>query len=61
MGPLVMYLTLMKLLWNPHVGNLKKNIMGMGMHIIIEQMGKVDPKNRANIIILEKWMTVIPN
>jgi len=40
MGPLVVYLT-MEQLWNPHVMKLEKNAMGMGMHKIIKQMGKL--------------------
>jgi hypothetical protein len=35
--------------------------MGMGVHKIIKQMGKIDPKNRQKNITLEKWLTVTPN
>jgi hypothetical protein len=45
MGPLVMYLTLTKWLWNPHIEKPKKNTMGLGVHKIVEQMGKVDLDN----------------
>jgi hypothetical protein len=41
MGPFVMYIILMKWLWDPHVVKLEKNAMGMGVHKIIEQMGKL--------------------
>jgi hypothetical protein len=43
-GSLFAHLTMMKWLWNAHVEKLEKYIMGMGVHIIIEQMGKVDIK-----------------
>jgi hypothetical protein len=33
----------------------------MGVNIIIEQKGKVDPENQTKIIILEKWMIITPN
>jgi hypothetical protein len=33
----------------------------MGMHKIVEQMGKFDPKNWAKIITPEKWLIVITN
>jgi hypothetical protein len=33
----------------------------MGMHRMIEQMGKADPKNRTKIVTLEKWMNVTLN
>ncbi len=61
MGLLVVYLISMKWLWNLHVGKLGKNIMGMSMHIIIEQMEKIDLENQAKIIILEKWLIATPN
>jgi hypothetical protein len=61
MGPHVMYLTLMKWLWNPHVEKFEKNIVGMGMHKIVEQMGKVDPNNQVKIVIPKKWLIVTPN
>ncbi len=38
----IMYLILIEWLWDPHViGKLEKNIIGMGMHKIVKQMGKV--------------------
>jgi len=33
--------------------------MGMGMHKIIGQMGKIDPRYLWKTIILEKWFSVI--
>jgi hypothetical protein len=54
MGPPIMYLTSMKWLWDPHVEKPKKNTMGVGMHKIIKQMGKIDLENRVNIVTLEK-------
>jgi hypothetical protein len=33
----------------------------MGMHIMIEQMGKVDPNNCAKIVIPTKWLTMTQN
>jgi hypothetical protein len=33
----------------------------MGVHIIIEQMGRVDSKNQAKIVMLKKWLIVTPN
>jgi len=50
-GSLIMYLILTKWLWNPHVKKPKKYIMGMGMHKIVEQMVKNDPKNQVKTII----------
>jgi hypothetical protein len=44
-----------------HVEQPKKNTVGMGMHKIVEQMGKVDPKNQTKIVILEKWLIMTPN
>jgi len=41
--------------------SLRKIIMGMGMHKIVEQMEKIDPKNQTKIVTLEKWSTVTPN
>jgi hypothetical protein len=32
----------------------------MGMHKIVEQMGKINPENQAKIITLEKWLTMTP-
>ncbi len=58
MGPPIMYLTLTKWLFDLHVGKSKKNIVGMGMHKIVEQMGKTYPKNWAKTIIPKKWLIV---
>jgi hypothetical protein len=33
----------------------------MSVHKIVEQMGKVDPKNWVKIITPKKWLTVTPN
>jgi hypothetical protein len=33
----------------------------MGVHIIIKQMGKINPKNQAKTITFEKWLIVTPN
>ncbi len=52
-GSLIMYLILTKWLWNPHAKKCKKYIMGMGMHRIVKQMVKNDPKNQAKTIIPE--------
>jgi hypothetical protein len=38
-----------------------KNIVGMGMHKIIKQMGKAYPNNRVKIVTSKKWLTVTPN
>jgi hypothetical protein len=35
--------------------------MGMGMCKIVEQMGRVDPKNQMKIVTLRKWITMILN
>jgi len=35
--------------------------MGMGMHRIVEQMGKTDPNNQVKIVTLEKWLIVTLN
>jgi len=43
--PPIMYLILIKWLWNRHVGELKKNTMGMGVCKIIKQMGKINLMN----------------
>jgi hypothetical protein len=40
------------------LGSLSKIIMGMGMHKIVKQMGKVDPENETKIVTLEKWPTM---
>jgi len=61
MDPLVMYLTLMKWLWNPHVKKPKKNIVGMGVHNIVKQMGKINLENQAKTVTLENWWTMTPN
>jgi hypothetical protein len=45
MGPLIVYLTPTKWLWDPHVGEPEKNIVGMGVCRIVKQMGKIDLKN----------------
>jgi len=45
MGCLVMYLTPMKWLWNTHVKKTEKNTVGMGVHNIVEQMGKTNLEN----------------
>jgi hypothetical protein len=61
MGPPIVYLILMKWLWDIHVGKLKKNTMGMGMDKIVKQMGKVDLKIWAKTIIFFKWLIVTLN
>jgi hypothetical protein len=33
----------------------------MGMRKIIEQMGKIDPKNLAKTVIPEKWLIMTSN
>jgi len=43
MGSPIMYLISMKWLWNPHIKKPIKNIVGMGVHKIVEKMWKVDP------------------
>jgi hypothetical protein len=43
------------------VENHGENIMGMGVHKIIKQMGKTNPKNREKTVTLEKWLTVTLN
>jgi hypothetical protein len=43
------------------LGSLRKFTMGMGMHIFIKKMKKVNLKNQMKTIILEKWLTMIPN
>jgi hypothetical protein len=45
MGLLIVYLISTKWLWDPHVGKLEKNIVGMGVRKIIEQTKKVDLEN----------------
>ncbi len=35
---------LIKWLWDPNVKKHARNIVGMGMDIIVRQMGKVDPR-----------------
>jgi hypothetical protein len=61
MGPPIVYLIPTKWLWNPHVGKLKKYIVGMGMCKIIEQTGKFDPKNLTKTVIPKKWVIVTSN
>jgi len=57
----IVYLTLTKWLWNPHVKKPGKNIMGMGVCKIVKQMGRVDPNNQAKTVTLEKWLIVTLN
>jgi hypothetical protein len=57
MGSFIVYSIMTKWLWDPHVRKLVKNIMGMGMHKIIEQMWKVNPQNEMKIVIFENWLT----
>jgi hypothetical protein len=57
MGPPIVYQTLTKWLWNPHVKKPKKNTMEMGVHRIVEQMGKVDLKNQVKTVQLLKVAT----
>ncbi len=38
-----------------------KKYSAMGMHRIFKHMGKIDPKNWAKIVILEKWLIMTPN
>jgi hypothetical protein len=54
MGPLVVYFTLMKWIWEPHVGKFEINVMRMDVHKIIEQMGKFDVENLAKTITPKK-------
>jgi len=35
--------------------------MGIDMCKIVKQMGKINPKNRAKTIILEKWLIMMLN
>jgi hypothetical protein len=35
--------------------------MGMGMHKIVKQMGKVNPKNQTNTITPKKWLAMTLN
>jgi hypothetical protein len=39
-----------------HVGKLEKNTMGMGVHKIVEKMGKTDPKNQVKIVTPKEWL-----
>jgi hypothetical protein len=32
--------------------------MGMGVHRIIKQMGKINPTNQAKIVTSKKWLTI---
>jgi hypothetical protein len=41
------------------LGSLK-NILGMGVHKIVEQMGKFDLKNRMKTIFSKKWLSMTP-
>jgi hypothetical protein len=41
-----------------HVRRLEKNRMGIGVHIIVEQMRTIDSKNWTKTIILKKWLIV---
>jgi hypothetical protein len=45
-----------EMIMDPHVGKLEKNSMGMGVHKIVEQMGKVYPKNWAKIVTPKEWL-----
>jgi hypothetical protein len=47
MGPFVVYLTPMKWLWDLHIKKLEKNIVGVDMCRIVEQIGKIDLENQA--------------
>jgi hypothetical protein len=38
-----------------------KNIVGMGVHRIVEQKGKIYPKNQTKTITFEKWPIATPN
>lgn len=38
-----------------------KNMMGMGMHNIVGQMGKIDTRYWWKIIIPKKWLSMIQN
>ncbi len=38
-----------------------KNIMRMGTHKIVGQMGKVDPKHQLKMATLEKWLFMLQN
>jgi hypothetical protein len=40
---------------------LGKNIVGVGVRRIVEQMGKVNPNNQMKTVTLEKWLTMTPN
>jgi hypothetical protein len=35
--------------------------MGMGMHKIVEQMGKANPNNQVKFVTPEKWLTMTSN
>ncbi len=54
-SPPIAYLILTKWLWDPRVEKLEKNIMGVGMHRIVKQMGKVDSNNWVKTITLENY------
>jgi hypothetical protein len=38
-----------------------KNTVGVGMHRIVKQMGKVDLRNQTKIIVPEKWLIMTSN
>jgi hypothetical protein len=61
MGPLVVYLTLMKWLWDPHVKKPKKNIVRIGVHNIVKQMGKNNLENQTKPVTFENWLTMTLN
>jgi len=50
-----------EMIWNPPVEKHGKNIVGMGVHRIVEQMGKVDPKNLKKTIAPKKWLIMTLN
>jgi hypothetical protein len=39
----------------------EKNTVGMGVHNIVKQMGKINLENQAKIVTLENWWTMTPN
>ncbi len=47
-----------KMTMRSHVRRLEKNRMGIGVHIIVEQMRTIDSKNWTKTIILKKWLIV---
>jgi hypothetical protein len=58
---LMLIMILTKWLWNPHVGKLGKNIVGVGVCKIVEQMGRANPNNWMKTVTFEKWLTMTPN